>query len=64
MIIYLAGNTGTSTRDKQLVDYGANRLFSFFYHGSEGHFFGDWQGYLREVENNESRSILSSPCSH
>jgi len=63
MIIYFAGNTATPTRDKQLVEHGANRLFSFYYHNDQAHFHIDWLGYLKEVNDRDDREILSSSSS-
>lgn len=64
MTIYFAGNTATEIRDKLLVEYGGNRLFSFHYHCEEGHHFHDWERYLKEVNKREDRQICSSPSAY
>ena len=58
MIIYLAGNI-TVPREKVLMDYHADRLYSYYYHEKEGEFFDEFDWRIK----NEEAELLPPSCS-
>ncbi len=54
MKIYFAGNI-TVPREKILLRYGVNRLYSFHYHGSEGEFSDEYKYRFRKVPHKRKK---------
>ena len=57
MKIYFAGNV-TVPREKILIRFGINRLFSFYYHGKGKEFEDEFIYHLEEIKNKKLTSHL------
>ena len=64
MIIYFAGNV-TIPREEKLIIHKTNRLFSFYYHGTEGEFHDEFKKRIESIKQNrnmEHKNVL--PLTH